>query len=388
MDRLKQILLTIIVGQLFYPLYSYAEEGQSKSTLNEYLRGEEQGFARAMAPIELSFERDDAADHGSHPEFKHEWWYFTGNLKAQDGRAFGYQFTIFRNAMAPITDVQSDKRKRSAWRDRQIYMGHFAISDIAEKTFYGEQKLARPALGLSGAKVSGKKLDVWIHHWRMQSLNPEHTFPLRLHAEHEDFAVDLVLSPDKPMVLQGDRGLSQKSTEPGNASYYYSYTRLATSGKITIGSQQFEVMGSSWFDREWSSSSLSQEQEGWDWFALQFDHGEELMFYQLRRKDGSIEPLSSGSWVDYNGIKTLLGVKDIHVEVLKRWTSPDSNISYPAQWRLDYPHKQLSIKVTPLMPAQEWRQGIRYWEGAVKVEGTMENSPVTGVGYVELAGYR
>jgi predicted secreted hydrolase len=389
MRKLNRTLLTVIVGLLIYPLYLYPAGGeQSAPLLNQYLRGEEKGFARALTPIVFSFDRDDASDHGSHPDFKHEWWYFTGNLKAHDGRAFGYQFTIFRNALAPFTDSQSDNSKLSTWRNRQIYMGHFAISDIAEETFYGEQTLARPALGLSGATVTGKKLNVWLHHWQIASLNAKQTFPLRLNAMHKGFGIDLILSPDKPMVLQGDRGLSQKSAEPGNASYYYSYTRLATNGTITVGAQQFEVTGSSWFDREWSSSSLSQEQEGWDWFALQFDHGEELMFYQLRRKDGSVEPLSSGSWVGFNGDKTLLGINDVQVEVLKRWTSPDSNISYPSQWRLRYPEKNLSIIVTPLMHAQEWLQGIRYWEGAVKVEGRLENRTVTGVGYVELAGYR
>jgi predicted secreted hydrolase len=201
-----------------------------------------------------------------------------------------------------------------------------------------------------------------------------------------EVAIDLRVTPAKPIVLQGDRGLSRKSAEPGNASYYYSIPRLATEGTITIGGKAARVRGTSWLDREWSTSALGPDQVGWDWFALQLDDGHELMFYQLRRADGSADPFSAGVWIDSAGRATRLTAQDVTVEVLDRWNSPRGGI-YPARWRLTVPSARLSLEVTPVLADQELDVSVRYWEGAVDVTGTRAGRTAAGVGYVELTGY-
>lgn len=331
------------------------------------------GYARALTPRPFIF----PADHGPHPEFKTEWWYYTGNLADPDGRRFGYQLTFFRIALAPEMPPRA-----SRWAGRQIGMAHFALSDPQGGRFHSAERFARHALGLAGAQAAPFR--VWLEDW--QAAGPEQTFPMRLRAADGAVAIDLLLDAGKPLVLQGEQGLSRKSAEPGNASYYYSFTRLPTRGRLRVGAAEFEVSGNSWLDREWSTSALAPDQAGWDWFALQLDDGHELMYYQLRRHDGSADPASAGVWVRLDGSTRVLGQGDLKLESLKTWTSPRGG-SYPARWRLRVAQEQLDLRIEPLLADQELDLTIRYWEGAVRITGQRNGQPVSGYGYVELTGY-
>lgn len=373
MRALSVILLLIILwgcGESRPP----GHDERLSLTLSDTLGAQEdKGYARALAPRPFLFPQD----HGPHPEFKTEWWYYTGNLEDAAGRRFGYQLTFFRIALSPQPVVRN-----SAWSAQHLYMAHFALSDLDSGRFYFAERFSRAALGLAGAQ--GAPFRVWLEDW--QASGPAETFPMRLQADGGDFAIDLHLSPEKPLVLQGEAGLSQKSAEAGNASYYYSFTRLSTQGQVQIGDKRFAVGGDSWLDREWSTSALAPNQQGWDWFALQLDDGQELMFYQLRLEDGSSDPASKGIWVDNDGNGSLLRREDVTLEVVAVWDSPRGG-RYPAGWTLSVPQRDLHLRVTPLLADQELNVTIRYWEGAVAVSGTHAGGPVRGRGYVELTGY-
>ncbi len=332
------------------------------------------GFARAERPRAFRFPED----HGPHPAFRNEWWYFTGNLKADDGRRFGYELSLFRVALA--TQVP---QRVSAWATNQVYMGHFALTDARGQNFHFVERFARGALGLAGAGRA--PFAVWIEDWRVEA---DAADPARwwLTAADGDAGVALQLTPAKPVVLQGERGLSRKSAEPGNASYYYSIPRLDTDGTVTIAGEPVAVRGSSWLDREWSTSALGPDLAGWDWFALQLDDGRELMFYQLRRRYGGIDPFSAGVFIDRNGDSTPLRAQDVGVEVTERWTSPRGGV-YPARWRLTVPALDLALDIKPVLADQELMVSVRYWEGAVDARGVERGRALRGVGYVELTGY-
>ena len=336
------------------------------------------GFERALEPREMVFPRD----HGAHPKFKLEWWYFVGNLTSADGRRFGFQLTFFRQAITP-----ESRERRSAWATNQFYMAHFALSDVDGERFFSFERTSRGAVGLAGAET--EPFRVWIEDWTAFS-DGDGFLPLRLQAQSGEAgggpaAIDLTVTSAKPPVLQGDAGLSQKSPEPGNASYYYSYTRMPAAGTVRVGGDVWQVEGSGWLDREWSTSGLDEDQVGWDWFALQLDDGHDLMFYQLRRRDGGVEPLSHGSLVTADGAKRQLHLTDVELEVTATWESPRGGV-YPARWRLRV-GDELDLVVEPLLADQELDVAFRYWEGAVGVSGTGPSGPVAGRGYVELVGY-
>jgi len=328
------------------------------------------GFARALEARELVFPRD----HGAHPEFATEWWYFTGNLRDAEAHRFGYQLTLFRVGLKPGGPAQD-----SDWRANQLYMGHLAISDIENRRHYSAERFSRAAAGLAGASVS--PLHVWLGPWSIRG-SGEALFPIGIEASSSDLGVSLSLqSSRKPMVLQGDSGLSQKGALPGDASYYYSYTRLPTSGEIRIGAQRFSVAGDSWFDREWSSSALAADQAGWDWFALQLDDGRDLMFYRMRGRDGLMQPFSSGVLVMRNGDAVPLSHEQLELEPVRRWRS-DRGTDYPVAWSLKIPGHALDLRIEAAFDEQEMPLTVRYWEGAVTVSGSQQ-----GVGYLELSGY-
>ncbi len=351
-----------------------ADTGTPAFTLGRLLHGEAAaGFARADHVRPFHF----PTDHGPHPRYRSEWWYFTGNLHSPGGRRFGYQFTVFRFALAPQPPASP-----SPWATNQVYMAHFALTDVAGKRFHAFQRLARGAVGLAGARADPFR--VWVGDWSVTG-SPA-GFPWHLHARDKGVALDLTLTPSAPLVLQGDRGLSRKSSAPGNASYYYSIPRLATRGQITLDGIHLQVQGASWLDREWSTSALGADQAGWDWFALQLSDGSELMFYRLRRKDGTIDPHSAGTLVSPDGRVTRLSHGDVTVRVLDTWRSPDGTV-YPARWELRVEPVHLDLHIRPLLANQELNLAVRYWEGAVGVSGHRDGHAVSGHGYVELAGY-
>jgi predicted secreted hydrolase len=333
------------------------------------------GYHRAYQPRPFHF----PSDHGPHPEFRNEWWYVTGNLIDTTGRQFGYQLTIFRIALSP-TAPPAD----SPWRANQVYMGHFALTDVTGNRHYGFERFGRGALGLAGAQATPFR--VWLEDWVLTGAESD-LFPLRIRARENDIAIDLTLEAGKPVVLQGDRGLSQKSVEPGNASYYYSHTRMPTRGTVRVDGRNFAVNGASWLDREWSTSALGPDQSGWDWFALQLDDGRELMFYRLRRQDGGMDSFSKGVWVETDGQTRRLQWSDVALQPLGEWISPHTRDRYPAGWRLRLPADNMELTVTPKVADQEMRLTVRYWEGAVAVSGRTGDRAVSGQGYLEMTRY-
>lgn len=327
------------------------------------------GFTRATQPATLQF----PADHGPHDDFALEWWYLSGNVYTPEGRRFGYQFTLFRIGLRPGAPAAD-----SRWRSNQIYMGHAAITDVSGGRHYSAQRLSRAAAGLAGA--GSQPLAIWLDSWSLRGGGEP--FPLALAADAEDFGIALQLAAgEKPLILQGEQGLSRKSATPGNASYYYSFTRLPTAGTLRVGATAFTVSGESWLDHEWSSSALDDDQAGWDWFALQLDDGRELMFYRLRYRDGSMHPYSRGSLVLPDGSTRELTPALVTLTPESYWEAPDGT-RYPVAWRLAVPEEGLDLRVKAVLDDQAMDDAVRYWEGAVDVTGSH-----TGKGYLELSGY-
>jgi len=365
------------------------------------------GYARADRVVDFSFPED----HGPHPGFKTEWWYVTGNLDTEGAahvpgrqpgageRDFGFELTLFRIALrppetTPVRFASSDSMRsqaRSNWATDQMYMGHFAVSDITNETQYDVERFSRSAIDLAGAQSDPFR--VWLNDWEIATIDPasdsliDGAFPVRLRAHGNDAAANLTLTPTKPMVLQGDRGLSQKGEGEGNASYYYTYPRLDTQGTIVVEGDTLNVSGLSWMDREWSTSALSDNQVGWDWFALQLDDGRDMMYYQLRSKDGSASRYTDGVIVSEDGTPTRIEKNDAELEVLDTYTTPDGTRDYPTAWRLRVPGQNLDLRITAAFDDQELKVSVRYWEGAVTIAGTSGGKPVRGHGYVEMTGY-
>ena len=336
------------------------------------------GFARALGPVAFRF----PADHGAHPQYRSEWWYVSGNLEDADRHHFGFQLTFFRSAVTPEAPGRD-----SAWATNQAYMAHFAISDGAGRRFYHGERFSRGALGLAGA--SAAPFRVWLDDWSMHGTSDDFRcrgcLTFTVSAGTEETALELSLRSIKPVVLQGDRGFSRKSEEPGNASFYYSLTRLQSSGTLRIGARTYEVSGYSWLDREWSTSMLGANQQGWDWFALQLFDGTEVMFYQMRRRDGGVDSTSSGTIVDVAGVTTNLRSQDVQINVDDYWRSPGSGVRYPSRWQFSVPQHGIDVVVEPVLAEQEFNRTFRYWEGAVWARRGEET---VGFGYVELTGYQ
>ena len=346
------------------------------------------GFAQAVAPRTFVFPRD----HGPHPEFRQEWWYVTGNLDGADGGRYGFELTFFRFALAPPSaptagtsgaEEGSAPSATSAWRAREIYMAHFAITDVGAKRFHFAQKLSRGALGLAGSQ--GPPLRVWIDDWTLGAAGAAGG-DWKLAAAQEGYALELELHPLAAPVLNGEAGLSVKSDASGSASYYYSIPRLAVHGTVLEQGKPLAVQGLAWLDREWGSGGLGPNQAGWDWFALQLDDGTALMFYALRDRDGNRDPHSAGTWVESSGETRLLKSPAVAIEVTGHWTTADG-LHYPSGWRLRVPSLALDVTVRPVLADQELKTSPRYFEGAVDVSGTREGRVLRGRGYVELVGY-
>ena len=331
-------------------------------------------FERALTPREFEFPRD----HGPHPTFAHEWWYLTGHLFAPSGERFGFEVTFFRVALARAAAVSAPQA--SHWRARQMYVAHFAVTDIGRGRFLSKERHARDALGLSGAEES--PLKVWVGDWSLAAAGAT----WQIQAAAQDYALDLQMHSELVPVLNGERGLSQKSSAPGDASYYYSIPRLAVRGHLVRDGQPLNVSGTAWLDREWGSGGLGADEAGWDWFALQLSDGSDLMFYSLRRRDGGKDVHSAGTWVAPDGSVRALASADAKIEVTGYWTSPRGG-RYPARWRVAVPALHLAVDLHPVLADQELNAHPRYWEGAVDVAGTRDGRAMTGAGYVELVGY-
>jgi len=343
-------------------------------------------FKRALPKRVFSFPQD----HFSHPEFKTEWWYYSGHLQSlsQDGRSFSYQLTFFRTGLTRETTLQKSK-----WSIQNLYFAHLAITDKSKKKFKYLEKISRGSLGEAGAtsyKTSEKTFRIWIEDWSIEGKGPgiQNHF---LKGGDRNFGIKLMLTPEKKPVIHGKNGVSQKAEGEGYASHYYSIPRLKTEGRIFLQNKEIPVQGLSWMDHEFGSSQLQEYQVGWDWFSLQLDDRTELMFYQIRHKDGKVDPYSSGTIVYADGTHQHLSGKEFQIEVLDQWKSSKSSAIYPSRWRVKVPVHQIELSLSPTVKDQELitkeSTRVTYWEGSVKIEGKYQKKSIKGMGYVELTGY-
>jgi predicted secreted hydrolase len=341
------------------------------------------GHGLAVSPWKQAapgFRFEFPRDHASHPDFKVEWWYYTGNVDTAQGRRFGYQLTFFRVGVdpAPVNP--------SRWAVRDLYMTHLAVSDPAGRRYRYAERLNRAGPGLAGADAS--RYRVWNEDWTA-SLDSDRRHVLR--AIGPAVGVDLVLDEGKPPAINGVNGISQKGAQPGNASHYYSLTRMPTRGTLVIDGERFEVTGLSWMDREFGTSFLEPEQQGWDWLSIQLQDGRDLMLYQLRRSDGSRDPRSSGTLVDPRGRTRHLTSADFALRPAGTTFRAPSGATYPIRWHIEIPTEALALEVTTPLENQELTteaSGISYWEGAVDVAGRGGGAPLVGRGYLEMTGYQ
>jgi predicted secreted hydrolase len=336
-----------------------------------------QPFRQALPGYRYQFPRD----HASHPEFKTEWWYYSGHLDADDGQRFGYQLTFFRVGVDPSLRGNA----RSRWAVRDLHLAHFAVSDLGQKRFIYWQRRSRGALGSAGA--SNETLKVWNDTWSADGKGNAH----HLAAAGEGYAIDLRLTSKKPPAIHGLGGISRKAEGAGRASHYYSLTRMATEGTLTVKGKRLKVTGSSWMDHEFGSNQLTPSQVGWDWLALQLDDGAELMIYQIRRTGGEPDRHSSGSLIDPDGRVEHLPLRAFRLEPKEVWHSPKSGGRYPTRWRIRIPERRIDLVVETAFPDQELdtrgSTQVIYWEGSVTASGTAAGRPISGMGYLEMTGY-
>ena len=347
-------------------------------------RAEGSPWMAVSGPCNLSFPED----HGAHPDYRVEWWYYTGNLASERNERYGYQLTFFRYGAAPPGAERDWPRPRSAWRASQIYFAHAALSDISGKRHLSRDISARSALDLSGVDQEHGTTRIHLRGWSAEIAPALHL----LKADTGGFGIDLALKPLKDVVLHGRDGYSMKGSTPEKASCYYSYTRLDTEGELTLDGKKIRVHGESWMDHEFSSAPLEPDAVGWDWFGLQLSDRSELMFYLLRMQDGTTNAASSGTYVDATGKAIHLPLESFSVSVRDHWRSPRSGAVYPSGWKVSVRDAGLDLTVTPNIPDQEMATpestGITYWEGSVSVAGTgPDGAPATGAGYAELTGY-
>ncbi len=346
--------------------------------------GRASDYPSVSGPCNLSFPRD----HASHPDYRIEWWYYTGNLRSEDGARYGFQLTFFRTRTVPAQKERVSPGRPSAWRTGQVFAVHAALSDISSNEFLHYEKMSRAALKLAGAKEEAGRFEVFVSRCRAVIAPGLH----HLSARAVDFSFSLDLVPRKSPVAHGESGWSSKGEVPGEASCYYSISRLEAVGKVAVGGRERPVRGTAWMDHEFMSAPLNPRFAGWDWFGLQFSDGSELMVYLMREKNGEYSPVSSGTFVDREGKPTRLFSRDFHVRSLGTWKSPHSGALYPALWLLEVGPLDLRINVIPNMADQEMQTPgstqVTYWEGSVKAEGAgAQSRAVVGEGYVELTGY-
>lgn len=381
------IVILILVGFGVWNILQDEEEIRASVSVAEAMGGgSSEGYLRATGPREFIFPED----HGPHPGFRTEWWYYTGNLFTEEGRQFGYQFTIFRSQMTPPDPIASDMAYNEDWNTNQLYLGHFAIADIENEDHVFEERYSRGSAGLAGSQADPHR--IWLEDWEISrietSADDDRNFPVNINAVMEDgSSLDLNITPAKPLVLQGEKGFDPKGPEEGNASYYLAFTRMGTEGIITKDGQEYKVEGYSWMDHEWSTSALGEEQEGWDWFSIQLSNNYEIMYYQLRNSDGSVSQFTNGSIIDPQGNKVNFKPGDVTLEVLDTWKSPHSKAEYPSQWNLNIPDKNIELSLSTVFSDQEMDVSVRYYEGVLSIKGTMDGDTIYGNGFIEMTGY-
>ena len=320
-----------------------------------------EAFAQVDGTHEISF----PMDHGPHDEYLFEWWYLTAILDDPNGHEFGVQFTIFRRALTANNDSSN------LWRSGQIYLAHFAVSDIQEEIHVVDERFNRGHPELAGAQV--EPFRVYVEDWILASTTSSF-FPLQLTADTADYQVSLSIKRGKPMILHGIDGYSQKS--PEHASYYYTFSRLPTVGTLEINGKEYSVSGTSWLDREWSSQILSEPYVGWYWFSLIFDDGRELVLFELHSGDSDVKAIPTATWIESDGTTISLPRDRWTIKPIRYWKS------YPVKWILEIHDARYTVEAK--FDDQVMDTRIRYWEGVVEVKQTDE---IVGRGYTELTGY-
>jgi predicted secreted hydrolase len=333
---------------------------------------EQKGFAGmgdqalAFTPVVPGRVFSFPADHAAHDGFRIEWWYVTANLKDQQGNEFGVQWTLFRSALKPVAET-------AGWGNQTIWLGHAAVT--SSTVHHAAERYARGGVGQAGVQLA--PFEAWIDDWRFASQAQDPLSDLQLSARNKDFAYQLHLTSSRPLVLQGDKGFSQKSEE-GQASYYYSQPFFQASGTLQIDGQSYTVSGPAWLDREWSSQPLTANQTGWDWFSLHLDSGEHVMLYRMRQKDGA--PYLTGTWIAADDHTQTLNSSQIQLN--PQDTAKVAGRVMPVKWTISIPDKHLDITLDALNPNAWMNLRIPYWEGPVRISGSHP-----GRGYLEMTGY-
>lgn len=350
------------------------------------LGGSAAGYATVSAPRTFEF----PADHGSHDQFRSEWWYATGHLQTTAARIFGFQLTLFRFRLRPpqsssaqVSPSAPELAPRSAWRSEHIWMGHMAVTDVATGKFYAFERFARGgALGLAGARSA--PLRVWVEDWHISANGAAANWPWKLQARDGDVELSIELRSGRAPLAQGRNGYSQKSAGADNASYYYSMTRMLGDGHIRIGEQSYRGAATVWLDREWSSSALGAQQLGWDWFGLHLADGRDLMLYRLRRVDGSVDRFSAATVVNADGTVTKFSAEHFDARPQGLVQMP-SGRRYPLAWHLTIPDAAIDLHVSTPVANQEHLGLLPYWEGSVELRNA--RGEAAGRGYLEMTGY-
>ena len=347
------------------------------------LAEEPSNYLTITGPCNLEFPKD----HGAHPGYRTEWWYYTGNLHSAAGDLYGFQLTFFRSQISPPGAAKTWPVPPSAWRTQQIYSAHAAVSDIAGKRHLQAELISREALTMAGVLHRPSETVVYLKNWSAR-IGSETQM---LKVGTAEFSYDLTLKPLKPPVLHGRAGYSLKGLSAQRASCYYSYTRQEVDGRLTIGGKTFAVSGQGWMDHEFSTAMLEPGIKGWDWFSLQLSDRTEIMVFLLRTDEGGISAVSGGTFVDPEGKTRTIGKDDFAVTILDTWQSPHSKAVYPSRWRLRVFPFTLDLTISANLADQEMRTsestGVTYWEGSVSIRGTRDANPINGQGYVELTGY-
>lgn len=366
------VVLALSVGTLWLQTSPRPFPAQVSVSVTELLAGDERAFTRVEGLWSFVF----PVDHGAHPDFRTESWYFTGHLVNPQGRRFGFQLAFFRLALAP-----EPPEIASAWATNQLYRAHLALTEVTSGRFHAFERFSRGALGLSGSKSSPVR--VWLENWLIEvETDNEGKTRFRLQARQGDIGIDLNLQGIKSMVLpEANRPFA------GGAFHYYLLSRMAAQGTVTVQDTLFDVEGYAWLDRAWGEVPLPRGQIALNRFVLQLDDYREILCFQLRRRDGSRMPIATGLLVEGDGTTQGLGRREVIIEELGEWVSSRDGIRYPARWRLRVPAEAIDLEIEPYVADQEMVFSVRYWSGAVRVRGTAGRQPVRGDGYVELTGY-
>ncbi|MHB8500054.1 MAG: lipocalin-like domain-containing protein [Candidatus Acidiferrales bacterium] len=319
-------------------------------------------------------------DYFNHPGFQTEWWYYTGNLKSASGHRYGFELTFFRQALS------RDPAPSATWDVKDLYVAHLALSDLDGQHFYHAERINRAGPGIAGASASRGR--IWNGNWQIQWEGSDQ----KLQAIDTRLQLHLTLHPEKPPTIHGEDGVSQKGEGTGHASYYFSLTRLAATGQLELNGEQTKVGGLAWMDHEFFTHQLESNQVGWDWLSLQLKDNTELMLFRIRRKDGSLDPFSAGTYVDAQGKPTHLRVNDFILQPLAQTcTSPATHAVYPIAWKIAIPKLGIELETRTPLANQEMAGNANfvpaYWEGAITLAGQRGKTPLSGVGYLEMTGY-